>query len=75
MATSRISMYEYKFKHLNSVKLKIEFLIGLLEEFKGQASMALDVSAEWTEESEEDFEELGDCLFKKMQSIKDDLPD
>lgn len=75
MTTSKVSTYETEFNQLISLKGKFEYIINLFKKFQNQASMALDISAEWTEEAEEDFEELGDFIYHKMQSLHFDLTD
>lgn len=75
MTTSKLSTYENEFNQVISIKAKFEYIISLFKEFQNQALMALDISAEWTEEAEEDFEELGGFLSEKMQSLHDDLSD
>jgi len=69
MTRSKLSTYENELNQLTTIKDKFEYIISLFKEFQNQALMALDISAEWTEEAEEDFEELGDFLYEKMQSL------
>ena len=75
MTTSKQSNYENEFNQLISIKDKFEYIISLFKDFQNQAFMALDISAEWTEEAEEDFEELGDFIYEKMQSLHAGLSD
>jgi hypothetical protein len=71
METSTQSKYEQEFTSLNSKKERFAFLINLLEEYKGQASMALNPSAVFSAEEEEEFEELGDFIYEKLKIISE----
>ena len=75
MTRSKLSTYENELTQLTTIKDKFEYIISLFKEFQNQAFMALDISAEWTEEAEEDFEELGDFIYEKMQSLHAGLSD
>ncbi len=50
METPPLSKYEQEFMRLNSNIEEFDFLINLLEEYKGQASMALDPGAVFSAE-------------------------
>lgn len=69
METLALSKYEQEFMSLNSNKEKFDFLINLLDEYKGQASMALDPGTVFNPEEEEEFEELGDFISEKFKDI------
>ncbi len=66
-----LSKYEEEFLSLNSKKEEFDYLINLLEVYKGQASMALDPGAVFSAEEEEEFEELGDFISEKLKIINE----
>lgn len=73
MATSVIEKYKRDYESLKSTIEKYDFIITLFKEFDGQASMSLDVTVVRSEEEEEEFNELGDFILDKLQSLRKDL--
>jgi len=73
METATVSKYEQEFMSLNSKKEKFTFLINLFEEYKGQASMALDPGAIFSPEEEEELEGFGDFISEKMNSLREEM--
>lgn len=73
METPTVSKYEQEFMSLNSNKEKFDFFINFLEEYKSQASMALDPGAGFSPEEEKDFDELGDFISEKLKGLRAEL--
>lgn len=73
MATSVIEKYERDYQNLKSTIERYDYIIALFKEFDGQASMALDVTVVRSEEEEDEFNELGDFILDKLQSLRVDL--
>ena len=72
MATAIID-YEKVYQNLGTTKEKYDYLTGLYEELYGQASMAFDITAVFSEEEEEQFEILGRFISEKLQSLREEL--
>jgi hypothetical protein len=73
MATSVIEKYERDYQSLKSTIERYDYIIALFKEFDGQASMVLDVTVVRSEEEEDEFNELGDFILDKLQSLRKDL--
>lgn len=72
MATT-ITDYEKVYQNHGTTKEKYDYLIDLYKELYGQASMALDITAVFSEEEEEQFEILGHFISEKLQSLREEL--
>ncbi len=73
MEIPTLSKYEQEFMNLNSKKEEFDFLINLLEEYKGQASIALGPGAVFSAEEEEELEEFGDFISDKLKDLREEM--